>query len=289
MIRRPKGAHSQFVRCYRERELSSAVAERGWSGGRREATSKHVQPLLRTPDSEFALRRPARHWELDKQGQPTQQIIESRRRAEFITPIPKPKKRKGKDGPSRNSSSTKAEGFRPRSNSTIRPARSSTRFASYVDEWRQLPNPKPLAGHARNRAPAPALAASPVQRRSPVLLPGRSRRDRHLADRGRAESKTGKALPRASGQRQQGRQPRADAPRPEAGHRRGQDHGHGHAHRVADDQRRPPARQQQFHPRLSGRLARPDHQRPPARPPAERSGQLLRKTANWCPATCSTM
>ena len=37
---------------------------------------------------------PTRHWELDEQGQPTQQIIESRRRAEFITPIPKPKKRK---------------------------------------------------------------------------------------------------------------------------------------------------------------------------------------------------
>ena len=38
---------------------------------------------------------PARHWELDDQGQPTQQILESRRRAEFITPIPKPRKRKG--------------------------------------------------------------------------------------------------------------------------------------------------------------------------------------------------
>ena len=38
---------------------------------------------------------PRRHWELDSQGQPTQQIIERRRRAEFITPIPKPKKRKG--------------------------------------------------------------------------------------------------------------------------------------------------------------------------------------------------
>ena len=37
---------------------------------------------------------PGRHWELDKTGQPTQQIIETRRRAEFITPIPKPKKRK---------------------------------------------------------------------------------------------------------------------------------------------------------------------------------------------------
>jgi type III restriction enzyme len=31
---------------------------------------------------------------LDAEGQPTQRIIEKRRRAEFITPIPKPKKRK---------------------------------------------------------------------------------------------------------------------------------------------------------------------------------------------------
>src|SRR6202790_5009022 len=38
---------------------------------------------------------PRRHWELDAHGQPTQQIIEKRRRAEFITPIPKPRKRKG--------------------------------------------------------------------------------------------------------------------------------------------------------------------------------------------------
>ncbi|HFD86951.1 MAG TPA: restriction endonuclease [Gammaproteobacteria bacterium] len=38
---------------------------------------------------------PNRHWELDDSGQPTQQIAESRRRAEFITPIPKPRKRKG--------------------------------------------------------------------------------------------------------------------------------------------------------------------------------------------------
>jgi len=37
---------------------------------------------------------PRRHWELDEAGQPTQQIIETRRRAEFITPIPKPKKHK---------------------------------------------------------------------------------------------------------------------------------------------------------------------------------------------------
>ena len=45
-------------------------------------------PILNSP-YEY----PSRHWELDTEGQPTQQIIETRRKAEFITPIPKPKKR----------------------------------------------------------------------------------------------------------------------------------------------------------------------------------------------------
>ena len=48
------------------------------------------KPILNSP---YAY--PIRHWELDETGQPTQRIIETRRRAEFITPIPKPKKRKG--------------------------------------------------------------------------------------------------------------------------------------------------------------------------------------------------
>jgi type III restriction enzyme len=48
------------------------------------------KPILNSP-YEY----PSRHWELDDKGQPTQQIIEQRRGAEFITPIPKPKKRKG--------------------------------------------------------------------------------------------------------------------------------------------------------------------------------------------------
>jgi type III restriction enzyme len=47
-------------------------------------------PVLNSP-----YQYPQRHWELDDQGQPTQQVIERLRRAEFITPIPKPKKRKG--------------------------------------------------------------------------------------------------------------------------------------------------------------------------------------------------
>jgi len=47
------------------------------------------RPILNSP-----YERPLRHWELDETGQPTQRIIESRRSADFVTPIPKPKKHK---------------------------------------------------------------------------------------------------------------------------------------------------------------------------------------------------
>ena len=47
------------------------------------------QPILNSPYES-----PAHHWELDASGQPTSNVIDKRRPAEFITPIPKPKKRK---------------------------------------------------------------------------------------------------------------------------------------------------------------------------------------------------
>ncbi|MDR1854430.1 MAG: DEAD/DEAH box helicase family protein [Azoarcus sp.] len=50
-----------------------------------------AHPILNSP-YEY----PSRHWELDANGQPTQRIVERRRRADFITPIPKPRKNKGK-------------------------------------------------------------------------------------------------------------------------------------------------------------------------------------------------
>ena len=45
---------------------------------------------------------PSQHWELDEEGQPTQRIIESRRGAEFVTPIPSPGRG---EGPGADSSS----------------------------------------------------------------------------------------------------------------------------------------------------------------------------------------
>ena len=47
------------------------------------------RPILNSP-----YERPSQYWELDDSGQPTQRVIDTRRKASFITPIPKPKKRK---------------------------------------------------------------------------------------------------------------------------------------------------------------------------------------------------
>ena len=47
------------------------------------------KPILNSPYDY-----PLRHWELDALGQPTQRIIENRRRAEFIVPVPKARKHK---------------------------------------------------------------------------------------------------------------------------------------------------------------------------------------------------
>jgi len=81
---------------------------------------------------------PPRHWELDEAGQPTQKIVENRRSAKFITPIPKPKKRKaaaqsGFVFDEGMGLSTKGQAYDP--TSIINEVR------GYVDVWRNLPNP----------------------------------------------------------------------------------------------------------------------------------------------------
>lgn len=92
------------------------------------------KPILNSP-YEY----PARHWELDAQGQPTQKIIERRRRAEFITPIPKPKKRKTSDyqqvlvfdeGKGISSAGQQYD-----------PTPIINALRRRVDQWRAIPNP----------------------------------------------------------------------------------------------------------------------------------------------------
>lgn len=83
---------------------------------------------------------PQRYWELDDEGQPTQQTIERRRPAKFITPIPKPRKRKAAAKQEEmvfdegKGLSTKDQQYDPTS-SIINQLR------QYVDQWRSVPNP----------------------------------------------------------------------------------------------------------------------------------------------------
>ncbi|MBA2490149.1 MAG: DEAD/DEAH box helicase family protein [Gammaproteobacteria bacterium] len=92
------------------------------------------QPILNSPYNY-----PSRHGELDKDGQPTQQIKESRRRAEFITPIPKPRKRKG----SGHQSQLVFEEGKGLSTPEQQYAHTAiiNGIRQQVDQWRNLPNP----------------------------------------------------------------------------------------------------------------------------------------------------
>src|SRR5262245_57514680 len=83
---------------------------------------------------------PARHWELDDQGQPTQQIIESRRRAEFITPIPKPRKRKA-SAAQQQMILDEGQGLSTQEQQYERTAAMINAVRQQVDQWRNLPNP----------------------------------------------------------------------------------------------------------------------------------------------------
>ena len=92
------------------------------------------QPILNSP-----YERPLRHWQLDETGQPTQRIEEFRRPAQFITPIPKPKKQRGK-GKQRElvidegrGLSTAAQQYDALSNINL--------LRKFVDEWRSIANP----------------------------------------------------------------------------------------------------------------------------------------------------
>ena len=82
---------------------------------------------------------PSKHWELDKSGQPTQNLIDGRRPAKFITPIPKAKKQttnKSQENLLFEDSlglSTQKQQYDPT------PIINEVR--NFVNQWRELPNP----------------------------------------------------------------------------------------------------------------------------------------------------
>jgi type III restriction enzyme len=92
------------------------------------------KPILNSP-YEY----PIRHWELDKQGQPTQRIIENRRLVEFITPIPRPRKRKA-SARQEEIVFDEGEGLST-SEQQYDPTPIINDLRLHVDQWRQLQNP----------------------------------------------------------------------------------------------------------------------------------------------------
>ena len=91
-------------------------------------------PILNSP---YAY--PGRHWELDADGQPTSNILETRRRSDLITPVPKPKKRKQ----NQNQTSLILGGDDDLSteDQEYDPTPIINEIRGYVETWRNLPNP----------------------------------------------------------------------------------------------------------------------------------------------------
>lgn len=184
------------------------------------------KPILNSP-YEY----PRRHWELDASGQPTQAIVERRRRAEFITPIPKPKKHKKKgkqaDFVFDEGKGLSAKGQQYDPTSIINEVRQA------VDSWRELPQSQwqvtpetaRLLQHWRHHAFAEVrpffcqVEAVETAIWLTEVAPGTARGKR-LLDHLAAAS-----------------QPRTRPPRAQARDRRRQDHGDGEAHRLAGNRR----------------------------------------------------
>jgi type III restriction enzyme len=92
------------------------------------------QPILNSPYVH-----PSKHWELDEAGQPTQRILEHRRRAKFITPIPKAKKQKS--SPKQSDILFDEGAGLSNSSQQYDPTSVINEIRGHVDQWRELPNP----------------------------------------------------------------------------------------------------------------------------------------------------
>ena len=138
------------------------------------------QPILNSP-YEY----PACHWELDDQGQPTQQVIEHRRRADFITPIPKPRKRKAPKGQGQMvidegmGLSTQEQQYEITAN--------LNEIRRHVDQWRELRNPNDWRVTPETARLLQHWRHHDFSDIRPFFCQVRGGRDGHLADRGRSQ------------------------------------------------------------------------------------------------------
>jgi len=94
------------------------------------------QPILNSPYTH-----PSRHWELDEDGQPTNRIIDTRRSARFITPVPKPRKRR-LSSTAQQTEMVLDEGLGLSSEEQQYDTTSAINsIREHVDRWRKLPDP----------------------------------------------------------------------------------------------------------------------------------------------------
>jgi type III restriction enzyme len=92
------------------------------------------RPILNSPYAP-----PARHWELDADGQPTNRIAAARRRSELITPVPKPRKRR--QGRGQTQMVLDAGDDLSSAEQEYNPTPIINEVRTYVETWRNLPNP----------------------------------------------------------------------------------------------------------------------------------------------------
>lgn len=86
-----------------------------------------ASPILNSPYEP-----PARHWQLDDQGQPTGIITEGRRRSALVSPIPKPRARRG-------GTSSQADLLADEAGEIYNPTEVINGIRSAVESWRELP------------------------------------------------------------------------------------------------------------------------------------------------------
>ena len=92
------------------------------------------QPVLNSP-----YERPSHHWELDETGQPTQKIVNNRRPADFITPVPKPKKRRKSSTNQIDIVFDEGKGLSTQEQQ-YDPTAIINEVRRHVDQWRNIPN-----------------------------------------------------------------------------------------------------------------------------------------------------
>ena len=94
------------------------------------------RPILNSP-----YEHPARHWDLDAAGQPTHKILDYRRPASFVSPIPKPKQQTTKAGPKVEQVGLvldEGKGLSTEAQQYL--AAIINRVRERVDEWRRIPD-----------------------------------------------------------------------------------------------------------------------------------------------------